>query len=306
MLKVLVTGGAGFIGSHTVDVLVENGFNVLAIDNLCTGKKKNINPKASFVNLDVNNKEVEQIFSKFQPDILIHLAAQVKVSQSISDPYKDAMDNIMGTIRLLSYCDKYSVKKVIFASSAAVYGENNQLPLNESSIISPVSFYGVSKFTCEAYIRLFNHYKNIQYTILRYSNVYGPRQTADAEGGVVSTFLNHIIENKPLVIYGDGEQTRDFIYVKDLAKANMAAITKGNNEIINISTESSTSINQLFSMCKDILKSNIIPKYESARAGDIPHSLLENRKARDLLSWKPSYTLVEGLTETVHSLNKIK
>lgn len=300
-MKVLVTGGAGFIGSHTVDLLVESGHDVLVIDNLCTGRKENVNANVSFVNLDVNSKEVEQIFCEFQPDILIHLAAQVKVSLSINDPFRDAMENIMSTIRLLSYCDKYGLKKIIFSSSAAVYGENNELPLKESSIIAPVSYYGVSKFTSESYIRLFNQYRNIRFTILRYGNVYGPRQTADAEGGVVSIFLNNILENNPLLIYGDGEQTRDFVYVKDIARANIAAITKGNNEIINICTETSTSINQLFNMCKDVLKSNISPKYGPSRAGDIPHSLLANSKARNLLDWVPSYKLEKGLKETADS-----
>lgn len=301
-MKVLVTGGAGFIGSHTVDLLVESGNDVLVIDNLCTGKKENINTKAAFFNLDINSKEVEQVFCEFQPDILIHLAAQVKVSISLGDPFRDAMENIMGTIRLLSYCDKYGVQKVIFASSAAVYGENNQLPLKESAAASPVSYYGVSKLTCESYIKLFNQYKMLPYTILRYANVYGPRQTADAEGGVVSIFLNNITENKPLVIYGDGEQTRDFIFVKDLAKANVAAITKGDNEIINLGTETATSINRLFYMSRDILESNIVPIHESARAGDIPNSFLANSKAKKLLNWIPSYTLEEGLKETAKSI----
>jgi UDP-glucose 4-epimerase len=301
-LKVLVTGGAGFIGSHTVDLLVESGYDVLVIDNLCTGKKENISTKAAFFNLDINSKEVEQVFCEFQPDILIHLAAQVKVSISLGDPFRDAMENIMGTIRLLSYCGKYGVQKVIFASSAAVYGENNQLPLKESAAASPVSYYGVSKSTCESYIRLFNHYNKLPFTILRYANVYGPRQTADAEGGIVSIFLNNITENKPLVIYGDGEQTRDFIFVKDVAKANVAAITKGDNEIINLGTETATSINRLSYMCRDILKCNIVPSYESARAGDIPNSFLANSKAKKLLNWNPSYTLEEGLKETAKSI----
>ncbi|MED1203678.1 NAD-dependent epimerase/dehydratase family protein [Heyndrickxia acidicola] len=301
-MKVLVTGGAGFIGSHTVDLLVESGYDVLVIDNLCTGKKENISTKAAFFNLDINSKEVEQVFCEFQPDILIHLAAQVKVSISLGDPFRDAMENIMGTIRLLSYCDKYGVQKVIFASSAAVYGENHQLPLKESAAASPVSFYGVSKSTCESYIRLFNHYNKLPFTILRYANVYGPRQTADAEGGIVSIFLNNIAENKPLVIYGDGEQTRDFIFVKDVAKANVAAITKGDNEIINLGTETNTSINRLSYMCRDILKCNIVPSYESARAGDIPNSFLANSKAKKLLNWIPSYTLEEGLKETAKSI----
>ncbi|MGM0904474.1 MAG: NAD-dependent epimerase/dehydratase family protein [Bacillota bacterium] len=303
-MKVLVTGGAGFIGSHTVDLLINSGHDVLVIDNLCTGKKENINARASFLHLDVNNKDVDQVFCEFQPDILIHLAAQVKVSLSIGKPFKKVMDNIMGTMRLLTYCDKYSVKKVIFASSEAIYGENHPLPLHESLMTSPVSCYGVSKFTCECYIRLLQQYKKIPFTTLRYANVYGPRQTAHPEGGVVSNFLNNIIENKPLVIFGDGEQTRDFVYVKDVARANMVAITKGDNEIINISTGTSTSMNQLFYMCKDILKSNIVPKYEMGKVEGFPHRLLSNSKARNVLDWTPSYTLEEGLTETVHSLTR--
>ncbi|WP_053362688.1 NAD-dependent epimerase/dehydratase family protein [Bacillus sp. FJAT-27251] len=301
-MKVLVTGGAGFIGSHTVDLLVDSGHEVLVIDNLRTGRKEHINAKAAFVKLDINNKKVDQVFNDFRPDILIHLAAQVKISLPMGNPFKEVMDSIKGTIRLLSYCDKYSVKKVIFASSAAVYGENHPLPLHESIMASPVSHYGVSKFTCESYIRLFQPYKNIRFTILRYASVYGPRQTANEEGGVVSIFLNKIMENKPLVINGDGQQTRDFVYVEDVAKANMAAMTKGNNEIINISTETSTTINQLFTMCKDMLKSNIVPGYEPARAETVPYCLLSNGKASKVLDWKPSCTLEEGLTKTIHSI----
>ncbi|MDQ1002251.1 UDP-glucose 4-epimerase [Neobacillus niacini] len=298
-MKVLVTGGAGFIGSHTVDLLVDSGHDVFVIDNLSTGRKENINPKASFLHLDVNNKEVEQLFCNFRPDGLIHLAAK---EVSPGNPFKEVMDHITGTIRLLSYCDKYSVKKIIFASSAEVYGGNHPLPLHESLSSSPISYNGVSKFTCECYISLFQQYKKIRYTILRYAKVYGPRQAVFAEEGDVTVFLNNIMENKPITIYGTGEQTMDFIYVKDVAKANIAAITKGDNEIINIGTELSTSINQLFHICNGILKSNLVPKYESAKVEDLPHFLLSNSKARKVLGWKPSYTLEEGLMETIYSL----
>jgi UDP-glucose 4-epimerase len=281
-LKVLVTGGAGFIGSHTVDLLVDSGHDVFVIDNLSTGRKENINPKASFLHLDVNNKEVEQLFCNFRPDGLIHLAAK---EVSPGNPHKEVMDHITGTIRLLSYCDKYSVKKIIFASSAEVYGGNHPLPLHESLSISPISYNGVSKFTCECYIRLFQQYKKIRYTILRYAKVYGPRQAVHAEEGVVSFFLNHIIGNKPLIIYGEGEQTMDFVYVNDVAKANMAALTKGDNEIINISTEISTSMNQLFDMCKDFFKSKMVAKFESGKAEGTPHYILSNRKAGTVLGF---------------------
>ncbi|MED1472274.1 NAD-dependent epimerase/dehydratase family protein [Bacillus salipaludis] len=297
-MKVLVTGGAGFIGSHTVDLLVDSGYEVIVIDNLSTGCNANINPKATFINIDINSIEIEEVFSKIQPNILIHLAAQVKISLSINDPYYDAMENVMNTIRLLSLCDKYCFEKVIFSSTAAVYGENKNLPLKESAHSTPVSFYGVSKSTCESYFKLFNKYKNLKYVILRYANVYGPRQTSFSEGGVVSIFMNKMKNDQPVTIYGDGEQTRDFIYVKDLAKANIAAISHGTNEIFNISTQTTTSINQLFQICKNILKKDIMPEYGPAREGDIKHSILDNSKAKIVLNWIPTYTLMEGLLET--------
>ena len=233
-MKVLVTGGAGFIGSHIVDMLIEDGHEVIIIDNLSTGKKEFINKKATFYLLDINSPQLEQIFSKEKPEYVIHQAAQVDVALSIQDPVCDADSNILGTIRLLECCKKFKIRKIIYASSCAVYGETNDCSIHENFIVQPLSFYGASRYTSELYIQLNHKFSGTPYTILRYANVYGPRQTPKGEGGVIAIFMQKALKGEQPVIFGDGEQTRDFVYVKDVASANLSALKNGTNEIINI------------------------------------------------------------------------
>lgn len=297
-MKVLVTGGAGFIGSHIVDVLVEQGYETIVVDNLSTGNKAFIPSKAIFYKVDIKSDSVDAIFKKERPDVVIHQAAQVDVSKSIKLPSVDAYENIMGTILLLEACKKYDVKKIIYASSCSVYGETGDVSIQESFPVTPISFYGMSKYTPEVYLKLFYQQFGLPYTILRYANVYGPRQTPKGEGGVVSIFFEKLKNQKSFVIFGDGHQTRDFVYVKDVAEANVSALQKGNNESINIGTNTKTSINELYSLFEMLSAPLPPPNYLPSRSGDILYSRLENRKALELLDWKPTTTLKQGLAET--------
>ncbi|UOF89029.1 SDR family oxidoreductase [Fodinisporobacter ferrooxydans] len=299
-MKVLVTGGAGFIGSNIVDKLVEENYEVVIIDNLVAGDKNNINKFAAFYRANITDiKRLRQIFEIEEPDYVIHQAAQVDVQYSLQSPISDANVNILGTIHLLHCCIDYHVKKLIYASSAAVYGDPIYLGIDEKHPTGPMSFYGISKLTPEHYIQTFSKLYGLQYTILRYANVYGIRQNSRGEGGVISIFIDRLLQNVSPVIFGDGEQTRDFIYVKDVAKANHFALTKANNEIVNIGCNQQTTVNEVLSQLNGMLGKDIKPMYKPTRQGDILHSYLDNTKARELLDWTPKYSLEEGLEETI-------
>jgi UDP-glucose 4-epimerase len=298
-MRVIITGGAGFIGSNIGDLLISQGHEITVIDNLLTGKQENINSVANFYNVDIRDSAIDEIFVKVQPDYVIHHAAQIDVQSSLLSPTEDASINILGTINLLKTCVKAGVKKLIYASSAAVYGAPHYLGVDEKHPICPESFYGISKYTPEHYIRIFSEITGLKYTVLRYANVFGPRQDPTGEGGVVAIFVNKMLKGVAPIIYGSGEQTRDFVYVKDVARANLAALTNGDNQVINISCNKQTTVNQLFetlnnSMCKDLR-----PIYKEARAGDILHSYLNNSIAQEILEWAPVYSLEQGLRETI-------
>lgn len=298
-MKILVTGGAGFIASHIVDKLIQRQHEVTIIDNLSTGKTENINLKAKFYKEDIVNKEkIKAIFQKEAPEILIHHAAQIDVQKSIKSPSEDALINIIGTINLLECCRDYGVKKIIYASSAAEYGEPNELPITTNHAANPISFYGISKHTPTHYIKVFSQLYGIKYTILRYANVYGIRQDPKGEGGVISIFIDKYIKGEAPVIYGDGEQTRDFIYVDDVAEANINAINRGDNKIYNISMMKSTSLNSLIKIFEIISGKNLKLIYTIERKGDIRHSSLDNTISRFELRWEPKYSLEEGLKTT--------
>jgi UDP-glucose 4-epimerase len=298
-MKVLVIGGAGFIGSHIVDKLIENGDEVVIIDNLSTGSMDNVNEKAVFYQEDIRNKEIEKIFDQERPDVVIHHAAQIDVQKSIKDPMFDGDVNILGTINILENCKKYNVEKIIYASSAAVYGIPRYLPIDEQHCVNPISYYGISKHTPEHYIKVYSQLDDIKYTILRYANVYGIRQDPKGEGGVVSIFLDMLLSGKNPTILGDGEQTRDYIYVEDIANANVKALKLGDNEICNISTNKKTTVTELFNIMRDILKSDCVAIYGDERKGDIKHSTLNNQKSMKLLDWEPGYSIGGGLTKTI-------
>jgi len=303
-MEVLVTGGAGFIGSNIVDGLIKEGHKAIVVDNLSTGKKENLNEKAEFYQLDIRDQELEKVFKENEISHIIHHAAQIDVQHSIKDPLFDAQNNILGTINVLEMAKEYEVEKIIYASSAAVYGEPDYLPVDEEHPIKAMSPYGITKHTPEHYIKMYNELYDLKYTIFRYSNVYGPRQDPKGEGGVVSIFVDKILAEEKPVIFGDGEQTRDFINVYDIVKANLLALEKGDNILVNVSTESRDSVNDLVDYLNEILPYNLEAINEKARKGDILHSSLANGKAKELLGWTPDYDLRAGLEQTVEYYSK--
>lgn len=297
-MKAIVTGGAGFIGSHLVEELLRQGFEVHIIDNLSTGKRENV-PSEAFIHvLDICSTQVRSLIINIKPDFVFHLAAQADVTTSINRTIDDANINIIGTINLLEACKVADVKKFIFASTSAVYGEIQKERITETDLTRPISYYGHSKLTAEKYIELYNRYFQIPYTILRYGNVYGPRQIAKGEGGVIAIFINNVTKKEPLIVYGDGEQTRDFIHVFDVVQANLAAMEKGHNEIIHVSTGKPTSINEIIINLKQLHDNDIQVVYKTAKPGDIKHSCLNNEKADSTLNLAPLYTIYNGLKHT--------
>lgn len=297
-MKALVTGGAGFIGSHLAEALAAKGITVHVIDNLSTGNSQYVPDGAIWHQVDIISKEAEQLILRERPDIVFHQAAQVDVQRSVADPGYDASINIAGTANILQACAKASVKKVVYASSCAVYGDLNVSLIDENHPAQPISFYGISKWAPELYLEVFHQLYGLKYTILRYANVYGPRQTPKGEGGVVAIFFDRIKRGLPLNIFGDGEQTRDFVYVKDVVSANLAAIERGDRQIIHVGTSVPTSINELVFMLRKIHHEKFSVVYTHERAGDIKHSCLNHAKAGSLLNWKPLYDLFQGLYET--------
>lgn len=288
--KVLITGGAGFIGSHIVEKLLENNYNVIIIDNLSSGSIENIpnSDTLKFYQLNIEKDDLELVFQKETPDYVIHLAAQTSVNFSISHPYYDANMNVMASIKLLELCKKYNIRKFITASSAAIYGNPKYLPIDENHPTEPMSQYGLSKLTMEKYIKL----SGIPYIIFRFSNAYGPRQKSSKESGVVAIFKN----NEPINIYGDGEQIRDFIYVEDIANICIKAINSNvENEIINFSTNKGVSLNQLFKVMKSLYNYTLNANYLPERIGDIKNSILSNDKAYNLLKFTNYTKLEKGL-----------
>lgn len=302
-MKILVTGGAGFIGSQLIDLLLAEGHTPVILDNFSNGKEGNVPSGVKIYRKNLLSDKVERIFKKEKPDIVMHLAAQVSVAKSLENPAEDAAINVLGTVKLLEYSIKYDVKKFIFSSSSAVYGYTNEV-IHEESATSPISFYGTSKLVSETYIKLFNRLYDLPYTILRYANVYGPRQRSDGEGGVISIFIEQLLNNETPIIFGDGNQTRDFVYVEDVARANLLAITNADNQIINISTNTQTSVNLLYILLSNQIHSSQQPNYEAKREGDILHSHLSNAKALENLKWEPEYDLISGLEKTAAYFKK--
>lgn len=298
-VKVLVTGGAGFIGSHVVDKLVDSGYEVVVVDNLSTGKREYIHSEAKFYQADITAAEITEVFDAEKPEFIIHHAAQINVQSSIVDPTRDANLNIVGTVNLLTNAVKYGVRRVVYASSAAAYGNPVYLPIDEKHPISPMSFYGLSKYAPERYIELFSSLYGLDYTILRYANVYGPRQDPKGEAGVVSIFVDKILNNESPAIYGDGLQTRDFVYVKDVADANVTALRSAVNGVFNVSSCEQTTINDLLGIINGIVRENIEPTYCSSRDGDIVHSYLDNSSITASLGWRPGFGLRTGLEELI-------
>lgn len=298
-MKILVTGGAGFIASHIVDKLIEEGHEVFVIDNLSTGSLENINPNSTFYEGDITGEGLVELFSRIKPEVVIHHAAQIDVQLSQRKSIFDSTVNILGTLNLLNCCVKAGVRKIIYASSAAVYGAPQYLPIDEIHPIQPISNYGISKYTPELYIQAY--YKNfgLNYTILRYANVYGPRQGLKGEGGVVYLFAQKFKSEESPIIFGDGRQTRDFVFVRDLVKANVLALGKGDAAIINIGSGVRVSVLELYEQFKKMWGIDVAAEFADARPGDIDHSVFDIGKADKVLGWRPSFFLAKGLAETI-------
>lgn len=306
-MKVLVTGGAGFIGSYIVDLLIQEGAKVTVLDNLSTGVVGNINPKASFVKMDIRDENLKKLLLEERFDYVIHEAAQTSVAHSLEEPSYDCDVNIRGMVNLLEACRLSGVKRIVFASSAAVYGDTEEFPIREDFAQAPLSFYGESKLTGERYLDLY--YKNfgLEYVVLRYANVYGLRQGHGGEGGVISIFLKRLFAGEAVTIYGDGSQTRDFVYVKDVARANLKALfTERANCVYNISTMKETGIQKLALLLGRTAKRNVQLRYGQKREHDIVRSVLDNRKAQVDLHWQVKYTLQEGLAEMCLALAEVR
>ncbi|GBD97593.1 MAG TPA: SDR family oxidoreductase [Nitrospirae bacterium] len=306
-MKVLVTGGAGFIGSHIVDRLVDEGYDVVVVDDLSSGKEEHINKRAKFYKLDIRDQELESVFQKELPDYVSHHAAQMDVRRSVSDPMFDATVNVLGTINILQNCVRYKVKKITFASSGgAIYGEQEVSPAPETHPLRPVSPYGVTKLAGESYLYYYKNVCGLDYTALRYANVYGPRQDPFGEAGVVAIFIQKMLKGEQPVINGDGEQTRDFVYVGDVVEANILAMTENRTEnIFNIGTGIETSINQIVNRLRGIIDPSVEVKHGPPKSGEQRRSVIGYTKAKDVLHWEPGFPLVNGLEETCKYFKKI-
>lgn len=298
-MKVLITGGYGFIGSHVADRFHKEGHDVYIIDNLSTGKKSNIDFKHKGYILSVEDAKCEEVFRANKIDVVIHMAAQVSVITSIANPMQDSESNVLGLVHMLSLSKKYNIAKFIYASSAAVYGVKTELPIAENASCSPISPYGISKWVGESYCSKWKELYGLQTQGFRFSNVYGPRQDALGEGGVVSIFMNRVLTGQPLHIHGDGSQTRDFIYVEDVADAIYRSSYAQLTGVYNLSTGIETSVNTLVESMyhvRDLKQEQVV--YVDKRPGDIERSVLDNTKIKRDLDWTPMYTVEEGIQRT--------
>ena len=298
-MKILVTGGAGFIGSHIVDLLIHNNHQVIVIDNLITGKNENINKKAKFYNENLSNHEkIEEIFKKEDPEIVYHLAAQINVRKSVDNPIEDAKINIINTLNLLNLSVKYKIQQFIFSSTGgAIYGDTQEIPTKESKRENPISPYGCAKLAVEKYLIFYNKVHGLKFTCLRYSNVYGPRQNSEGEAGVVSIFLNQMFSNKDVTIFG-GIQKRDFVYVEDVAKANVLALSDTRSNIYNVGTSKETDIIEIFNKINRYFNGKFKPIYEDMKKGEQKRSCLSYKKINEALNWQPLTNLDDGLDKT--------
>ncbi|UCF62868.1 MAG: NAD-dependent epimerase/dehydratase family protein [bacterium] len=299
-MKILITGGAGFIGSNVADRYIELGHEVVVIDNLITGKKENIPAQAKFIEMDIRDSQIGDVFKNERPDIVNHHAAQMDVRKSVSDPIYDANVNVVGGLNLLQNCVKYQVKKFIFASTGgAIYGEQDYFPADEKHPLRPLSPYGITKLTTEKYLYFYNQTYGLNYTVLRYANVYGPRQNPHGEAGVVAIFSEKVLTDQQPVINGDGLQTRDYVFVGDVVKANEMVLIRGENSIYNIGTGIETNVNELFQMIVKKSGKSIPEKHGEAKPGEQLRSVLDYSLIKNKLSWEPAVDLAEGITQTV-------
>jgi UDP-glucose 4-epimerase len=305
-MKVLVTGGAGFIGSHVVDALIQQGYQVVVVDNLSTGRLENINPAAAFYQANICSSELVGIFEKERPELVNHQAAQTVIQKSMEDPIFDANQNILGSLNLILQCLRFGVKKIVYASSGgAVYGEPQYRPVDESHPINPISYYAISKHTVEHYLHLAHLQHMLGYVVLGYSNVYGPRQSPEGEAGVVAIFTRQMLRGEHPTIFGKGDKTRDYIYVSDVVAANLLAMKGDGNGVYNIGTGVETSDQEMFNLLAELTGYQSNPHYAPVRKGEIYKICLDWSKAQKELGWQPHFLLREGLKKTVNYYRSI-
>lgn len=299
-MKILVTGGAGFIGSHLVDALIERGDEVVVVDNLSTGCRENVNPQTKLYELNIGDQGLAEVFDLERPDIICHHAAQIDLRRSVTEPLFDAQENILGSLNVIVNSVHYGVTKFIYASSGgAIYGEPQSLPVDENHPINPVSQYGVSKHTVEHYLHLYALQYGVNYVVLRYANVYGARQNPFGEAGVVAIFARQMLGGKQPAIFGPGNKTRDYTHVSDVVAANLLAMERGTNAICNIGTGVETSDQEIFDAVAEAVGYDDPPLYTSVRPGEVQRMCLDWSRAEQELGWHPKLSLKEGITKTV-------
>jgi len=299
-MKILVTGGAGFIGSNVADGFIAQGHRVVVADNLSSGYARNVPEKAVFYQLDIVDAGLEEAFRKERPEVVVHHAAQIDVRKSVEDPMYDARVNVIGSLNVIQQCLRHGVKKIIYASTGgAVYGEPEYLPADERHPIRPLCQYGVTKHTVEHYLYLYRHHYGLDYTVLRYPNVYGPRQDPLGEAGVVAIFTEALMHGRRPTIYGDGSHTRDYVFVGDIVAANILALQRGSGMILNLGWGQEISVNQIFATLKKDLSSDVEPIYGAERLGEIHRICLDSGRAREVLGWRPEVDLEQGIGRTV-------
>jgi UDP-glucose 4-epimerase len=299
-MKVLVTGGAGFIGSHVADQLIKAGHSVCVVDNLSTGRSSNLNPNVRFYQVDIRSPEMRDVLAAEHPEVITHHAAQMDVRRSMVDPVFDADVNILGAIRLANLAHEFGVRKFIHISSGgAAYGAPVHLPCKEDDPVQPLSFYGASKYTFELYLYIYKQSFGLDYSVLRYPNVYGPRQDPHGEAGVVAIFAGRMLTGQPVTINGNGEQVRDFVYVEDCARANLLVLVEGSGRVYNLGNGAGTSINEIYTELKNITGYAQEPAYGPAKAGETFRIFLDASRAKEELGWRPTVDLKAGLSKTV-------
>ncbi|MGH2460667.1 MAG: NAD-dependent epimerase/dehydratase family protein [Chloroflexota bacterium] len=303
-MRALVTGGAGFIGSHIVDLLVDEGHEVAVVDNLVTGTAENLNHRAAFYNVDVVSSSLRQVLASVRPEVVYHEAAQMSVKASTDDPLFDAQVNVLGLVNVLEACADTGVRKVIFASSGATYGNPDYLPIDEDHPQRPASPYGITKMVAEHYLRYYALDRGVSFTALRYGNVYGPRQDSRGEAGVVAIFGRKLLTGQTPTIHWDGEQTRDYVYVTDVARANLLAATAGDGGCYCVGTGVGTSVNQIYQLICAAADVWIPPLRAPRRPGDLRTAYFDTRRASQDLGWQPGVPLSEGLRRTVESCRR--
>ena len=299
-MKVLVTGGAGFIGSHVVDQIIAAGHAAAVIDNLSTGVRAYVNPKAAFHEVGIGDAAVAEIVAREKPDVVCHLAAQINVTESVKDPAFDAMTNVIGTINLLEASVRAGVKRFIFSSTGgAIYGSPKVLPADETTRPEPMSPYGTSKLATEEYIKTYSRNHPLTYVILRYANVFGPRQVPHGECGVCAVLTDLMLKGKQPTLYGFGEPVRDYVYVGDVARANVLALDRGNNITVNIANGKGTTVNEIFDALKEVIGFDQEPQRKPLRPGEVEKIICANGLAKTELGWSPTVGLLEGLKNTI-------